>query len=202
VWLYFRFPLSFRDVDELMLARGVEVSYETIRRWGTNFGQAFANPLRRRRPRPGDKWHLDEVFVKINGITHCLCARSTGTATSWTCCNAGVPGERLCARSLDAVGCGDGQARRTGTVEAPHPVVRTPENSALRASNDRVGIRYPNVINRPPRAHNSRGWCHHSQGVWRLATNVDTRARRRGLARRSGIWAGPLPKVSQLSAKR
>ena len=67
VWLYFRFPLSFREVEELMLARGVVVSYETIRRWCAKFGQAYANGLRRRRPRPGDKWHLDEVFVKING---------------------------------------------------------------------------------------------------------------------------------------
>ena len=67
VWLYFRFPLSLREVEELMLARGVAVSYETIRRWCAKFGQAYANQLRRRRPRPGDKWHLDEVFVRING---------------------------------------------------------------------------------------------------------------------------------------
>ncbi|WUO13665.1 IS6 family transposase [Streptomyces sp. NBC_00289] len=67
VWLYFRFPLSFREVEELMLERGVIVSYETIRRWCLKFGQAYANSLRRRRPRPGDKWHLDEVFIRING---------------------------------------------------------------------------------------------------------------------------------------
>ncbi|MFD0229664.1 IS6 family transposase [Streptomyces hirsutus] len=67
VWLYFRFPLSFREVEELMLQRGVLVSHETVRRWCMKFGQAYANGLRRRRPRPGDKWHLDEVFLKING---------------------------------------------------------------------------------------------------------------------------------------
>ncbi|MGW2184112.1 IS6 family transposase [Streptomyces sp. NPDC001732] len=67
VWLYFRFPLSFREVEELMLQRGVIVSYETIRRWCLKFGQSYANALRRRRPRPGDKWHLDEVFITING---------------------------------------------------------------------------------------------------------------------------------------
>ncbi|MGY3676705.1 transposase-like protein [Streptomyces sp. TE33382] len=67
VWLYFRFPLSFREVEELMLQRGVIVSHETVRRWCMKFGQAYANGLRRRQPRPGDKWHLDEVFVKING---------------------------------------------------------------------------------------------------------------------------------------
>jgi hypothetical protein len=55
VWLYFRFPLSFREVEELMLERGVIVSHETIRRWCAKFGQAYANGLRRRRPQPGDK---------------------------------------------------------------------------------------------------------------------------------------------------
>ncbi|MFF1442510.1 IS6 family transposase [Streptomyces sp. NPDC058295] len=67
VWLYFRFPLSFREVEELMLERGVTVSYETVRRWCGKFGQQYAGALRRRQSRPGDKWHLDEVFIKING---------------------------------------------------------------------------------------------------------------------------------------
>ena len=72
VWLYHRFALSLRDVEELMLARGVVVSYETIRSWCAKFGPDHAARLRRRRPRPGDKWHFDEVFVKINGTTHDL----------------------------------------------------------------------------------------------------------------------------------
>ena len=55
VWLYYRFPLSFREVEELMLARGVVVSYETIRQWCAKFGQLYANRLRRRQARPGDK---------------------------------------------------------------------------------------------------------------------------------------------------
>ncbi|MFJ1701290.1 IS6 family transposase [Streptomyces sp. NPDC088252] len=67
VWLYFRFPLSFREVEELMLQRGIIVSYDTVRRWCLKFGQAYADGLRRRWPRPGDKWHLDEVFIKVNG---------------------------------------------------------------------------------------------------------------------------------------
>ncbi|MGY3685080.1 transposase-like protein [Streptomyces sp. TE33382] len=67
VWLYFRFPLSFREVEELMLERGVIVSCETIRRWSAKFGRACADGLRRRRPRPGDKWHPVEVSVKIDG---------------------------------------------------------------------------------------------------------------------------------------
>jgi putative transposase len=72
VWLYFRFLLSYRDVEELLAERGIAVSYETIRRWCRTFGQAFANGLRRRRPLPGDKWHLDEVQLKINGRKHWL----------------------------------------------------------------------------------------------------------------------------------
>src|SRR5215469_5477826 len=64
VWLYHCFALSLRDVEEMMLARGVVVTYETIRSWCAKFGPNYAAQLRRRRPRPGDKWHLDEVFVK------------------------------------------------------------------------------------------------------------------------------------------
>src|SRR3954468_23530576 len=67
VWLYFRFSLSYRDVEELLAARGIHVSYETVRQWCLKFGQTYANQLRRRRPPTGDKWHLDEVFLKING---------------------------------------------------------------------------------------------------------------------------------------
>ena len=72
VWLYFRFPLSLRHVDELLAARGVTVSYETVRQWGLKFGQAFANQIRRKLPQVGDKWHLDEVAVKIAGVQHWL----------------------------------------------------------------------------------------------------------------------------------
>ncbi len=72
VWLYFRFALSYRDVEELLAERGVIVTYETIRQWCRKFGQQYANTLRRRRSRPGDKWHLDEVFVAINGVQHYL----------------------------------------------------------------------------------------------------------------------------------
>ncbi len=70
VWLYCRFARSYRDVEELLAERGVIVSYETVRQWCRKFGQAYANALRHRRPRPGDKWHLDEVFISINGAQH------------------------------------------------------------------------------------------------------------------------------------
>src|SRR6266498_3780762 len=72
VWLYFRFPLSYRDVEELMAERGIVLTYETIRQWCQKFGQQYANHLRRRRAQTGDKWHLDEVFLTINGERHYL----------------------------------------------------------------------------------------------------------------------------------
>jgi putative transposase len=72
VWLYFRFCLSFRDVEELLCERGITVTYEAIRKWCRKFGQQYANQLRRRRPRPGDKWHLDEVVLTIKGERHYL----------------------------------------------------------------------------------------------------------------------------------
>ena len=72
VWLYFRFCLSYRDVEALMAARGVLLTYEAVRYWCRKFGQTYANQLRRRRPRPGDKWHLDEVLLTINKVRHYL----------------------------------------------------------------------------------------------------------------------------------
>jgi putative transposase len=72
VWLYFRFPLSLRMVEEMLAFRGIVVSHETLRQWGRKFGQAFANQIRRRLPLTVDKWHLDEVVLKINGVTHWL----------------------------------------------------------------------------------------------------------------------------------
>ena len=67
VWLYFRFALSYRDVEDMLAERGIDVSYETVRRWALKFGTAIARKLRRGRPRPDLRWHLDEVFVSING---------------------------------------------------------------------------------------------------------------------------------------
>ena len=72
VWLYFRFALSFRDVEEMLAMRGVALTYETVREWCLKFGQTYANDLRRKSPQPGDRWHLDEVFLKINGRIHYL----------------------------------------------------------------------------------------------------------------------------------
>src|ERR671933_1011151 len=72
VWLYFRFPLGLRMVEEMLAARGLIVSHETVRRWALKFGREFANRIRRRLPRAGDKWHLDEVAIKIAGVRHWL----------------------------------------------------------------------------------------------------------------------------------
>jgi putative transposase len=72
VWLYHCFGLSLRDVETILAARGVVVSYESTRGWGLRFGRLFANTLKRRRPRPGDKWFLDEVFIRVRGKVHYL----------------------------------------------------------------------------------------------------------------------------------
>jgi len=72
VWLYHRFALSFRDVEELLAKRGVIIGYETVRQWCRQFGPEYAQRLRRRQGRLGDVWHLDEVFVKIRGERHYL----------------------------------------------------------------------------------------------------------------------------------
>jgi DDE domain len=67
VWLYVRFTLSYRDVEDLLAERGLDISYETVRRWVLKFGPLFARELRRRRPRPTTRWHLDEMAVMIAG---------------------------------------------------------------------------------------------------------------------------------------
>jgi putative transposase len=72
VWLYFRFALSYRNVEEMMAKRGVQLTYETVRTWCHKFGTLYAARLRRKRPTFGSKWHLDEVLIRINGIQHYL----------------------------------------------------------------------------------------------------------------------------------
>ena len=67
IWLYLRFTLSFRDVEDLLTERGIAVSYETVRRWVNHFGPMIATHLRKRRPKPHATWHLDEVYLRIGG---------------------------------------------------------------------------------------------------------------------------------------
>src|SRR5690349_5294478 len=96
VWLYFRFPLSLRMVEEMLAARNILVSYETVRQWALKFGQAFANEIRRRLPCAGDKWHLDEVVIRSP-------ARNTGS------------GER----SISTASCSMFWSRAVGTPKRP-----------------------------------------------------------------------------------
>jgi len=72
IWLYHRFCLSFRDVEELLAERGITVTYETVRQWCRKFGPEYARRLKRRQGRLGDTWHLDELFVNIPGHQHYL----------------------------------------------------------------------------------------------------------------------------------
>ena len=77
VWLYFRFPLSLRLVEEMLLERGIVVSYETVRRWALKFGPAYARRLRRKPPSRRDVWHLDEVVVTISGQSMAVAGRGS-----------------------------------------------------------------------------------------------------------------------------
>ncbi len=106
VWLYFRFNLSFRDVEALLAARGVIVLDETVRQWCRKFGQTFANDLRRRRARRGDTWHRDDLFRTISGkrpylgraVDHAgtvldrLVQRRRNTQAAKTCVRTGLKG--------------------------------------------------------------------------------------------------------------
>ncbi|MBB4240486.1 transposase-like protein [Rhizobium tropici] len=82
VWLYFRFPLSLRMVEDMLAARGIIVSHQTVRLWAEKFGRAFASEIRcRSAGRLGGKWHLDEVVVSIGGKKHWL--RTVSSSTFW-----------------------------------------------------------------------------------------------------------------------
>jgi putative transposase len=72
VWLYHRFTLSFRDIEELLAARGITVSVETVKNWCQKFGQQHCKVLKKNRGRLGDTWYLDEVFININGVLQYL----------------------------------------------------------------------------------------------------------------------------------
>tara|TARA_R110000868_G_scaffold20821_1_gene87542 strand:- start:3499 stop:3882 length:384 start_codon:yes stop_codon:yes gene_type:complete len=72
VWLYHRFTLSFRDIEELLAARGISVSFETVRNWCDKFGQRYCIQISKSRRQLGDTWYLDEVFIKLNGVLHYL----------------------------------------------------------------------------------------------------------------------------------
>jgi transposase-like protein len=85
IWLYLRFTLSLRDVEDLLAERGVCASYETVRRWVNQFGPTIAADLRKRRLKPHTTWHLDEVYLKIGGRMVYLCGRSTPKARSSMC---------------------------------------------------------------------------------------------------------------------
>ena len=72
IWLYFRFALSYRDVEEMMAKPGVRLTYTTVREWCGKCGALYAEQLRKKRATVGSKWHLDEVFIKMNGVQHYL----------------------------------------------------------------------------------------------------------------------------------
>src|SRR4051812_30573073 len=84
VWMYLRFTLSFRDVEELLAERGIEVSEETVRRWVLTFGPVIARRLRAQRPKPHSRWHLDEMAVRIGGKKMYLWRAAASTTNRWS----------------------------------------------------------------------------------------------------------------------
>ena len=95
VWLYFRFPLSLRMVEDMLAARGVIVSHQTVRLWAEKFGRHFANDIRKRSAgKLGDKWHLDEVVITIGGKKHWLwrAVDQDGFVLDVRCKAVGMPG--------------------------------------------------------------------------------------------------------------
>src|SRR3984893_1614834 len=97
VWLYLRFTLSYRDVEDLLAERGLDISYETIRSWMLKFGPVIARRLRRCRPRPGDRWHLDEMVVR-SPASGCISGVPSTTRVRFSTCwfSAGAIPERRC----------------------------------------------------------------------------------------------------------
>ncbi len=87
VWLYLRFTLSYRDVEELLAERGIETSYESVRRWVLKFGPLFARNLRRLRPKPTSKWHMDKMVVRARSWTCWFSARVTPRQPCGSCEN-------------------------------------------------------------------------------------------------------------------
>ena len=95
VWLYARFTLSYRDVEDLLAERGLDISYESVRRWFLKFGAPIARNLRHTRPIPNGYWHLDEMVIVIRGVIG-YGAGSTMKARSWisSCNRSGTPKQR------------------------------------------------------------------------------------------------------------
>jgi len=124
IWLYVRFTLSFRDVEDLLAERGILVSYETVRRWVNHFGPKIAADLRRRRSKPHTIWHLDEVDLKIDGRFWSLLARRRCRGRSARCAGpdqeeqaGGARNVTMPVGNLAAFLVGDGAAALTGNVE-------------------------------------------------------------------------------------
>ena len=99
IWLYLRFTLSYRDVEELLAERGLDISYETVRRWVLKFGPGIARRLRRRRPRPSDRWHLDEMVVRTPA-SGCISGVPSTTRARFSTCGSSADDSRSALRLM------------------------------------------------------------------------------------------------------
>src|SRR6266487_4932294 len=159
VWLYYRFTLSYRDVQELLFERGVAVSHEAIRQWCRKFGQDDANRLRRRRPQPGDTWHLDEGFLPMNGERHYRGARWIRTITSWISSysvDATSRRQRTSSASSSRVCCTSHGCSSPINSKATAP---RSARSSLASSTARAALSITGVSTRIGRHGNASGAC-------------------------------------------
>ena len=113
VWLYYTFPLSYRDIEKMMLYRGIEVTYESIRKWCLKFGQQHANQLRRKRAYIADKWHLDEVVLTIYGSA-ILFVASSGCCGERVGCSAATTSRHVGSRAFFSQTAEETRLRATG----------------------------------------------------------------------------------------
>jgi putative transposase len=157
VWMYLRFTLSFRDVEDLLAERGIEVSYETIRRWVIAFGPAIARRLRAHRPIPHPRWHLDEMFVRIGGrqmylwravdaegeVLDVLVQAKRDTAAARKSMRKLLRKQGLAGNCPNRVGDRQGPGLRLGAARTWNPTTSPPHGKRLnnRAESSHVPIR-------------------------------------------------------------
>src|SRR5437016_12001575 len=123
IWLYLRFTLSYRDVEELLAERGLDISYETVRRWVLKFGPMIARRLRLCRPRPSDRWHLDEMVVRIAGKRMYLW-RAVDHEGENPRCAASAPARPSRGRQVDAQAAAETRLRAEEGDHRPAALVR------------------------------------------------------------------------------
>jgi transposase-like protein len=195
IWLYLRFTLSYRDVEELLAERGLDVSYETVRRWVLKFGPLIARKLRQGRPRPSVRWHLDELVVRIAGkrmylwravdhegeVLDMLVQRRRNTQAALRLMRKllqkqGFAPKLLVTDTLGSYGSAFRQLRLTcphdrgfrknNRAENSHQIVRRRERKMQQFKSSRSAQRFLNIHSAVHNTFNHQTTCHLSVDTW------------------------------------